>query len=266
MQTPLIPEMPKPQYVMSQEGFRLATYTWGDEDAPVVLAVHGFASSAQDNWVNTGWVSRLVNAGFRVLAVDQRGHGQSEKPHDAEDYTMPSLVADVEAILDVYMVDPVLYLGYSLGARVGWHVAAELSNRVERAVLGGIPDGRPLGRLDLDQARAYMADGTPVTDPATQNYVRLAERVEGNDLRALVALAQGMRFGDENPDMGDAPQQPTLVAAGTDDTIFEDAKYLASLLPDGSFIEIPKRHHFNAPGARQFKDAGLDFLRRAIDD
>jgi pimeloyl-ACP methyl ester carboxylesterase len=251
MQTPLIPEMPKPQYVMSQEGFRLATYTWGDEDAPVVLAVHGFASSAEDNWVNTG--------------VDQRGHGQSEKPHDAENYTMPSLVADVEAILDVYMVDPVLYLGYSLGARVGWHVSAELSNRVERAVLGGIPDGRPLGRLDLDQARAYIADGAPVTDPATQNYVRLAERVAGNDLRALVALAEGMRFGDENPDMGDAPQQPTLIAAGTDDTIFDDAKYLASLLPDGSFIEIPKRHHFNAPGARQFKDAGIDFLRQALE-
>ena len=263
---PKIVDMPNPLYVMSQEGFRLATYCWGNDDDPVVIIVHGFASSCKDTWVDTGWVGLLLDEGFRVLGIDQRGHGLSEKPHDAENYTMPSLVADVEAILDVYMVDPVLYLGYSLGARVGWHVSAELSNRVEHAVLGGIPDGRPLGRLDLDQARAYIADGTPVTDPATQNYVRLAERVPGNDLRALVALAEGMRFGDENPDMGDAPRQPILVAAGTEDTIFDDAKHLASLLPDGNFLEIPKRHHFNAPGSRQFKEAGIEFLKRSLED
>src|SRR5699024_964237 len=126
MSFPLIPEIPQPQYVMSQEGFRLATYTWGDEDAPVVIAVHGFASSCRDNWVNTGWVSRLVRSGFRVLGIDQRGHGASEKPHDAEAYTMDALVGDIEAVLDTYMIDPVVYLGYSLGARVGWHVASEL--------------------------------------------------------------------------------------------------------------------------------------------
>jgi len=261
MSFPLIPEMPSPQYVMSQEGFRIATYTWGEEDAPVVMAVHGFASSCRDNWVSTGWVSTLVRAGYRVLGVDQRGHGQSEKPHEAEDYTMPALVADLEAIIDTYMIEPILYLGYSLGARVGWHLASERPLRVERAVLGGIPDGRPLGRLDLAQARAYIDDGTAVTDPATQNYVRLAERVPDNDLSALVALAGGMRFGDENPDMGNPPEQPVLVAAGTDDTIFDDSKRLASLLPQGAFIEIPGRHHFNAPGARQFKQAGVEFLR-----
>lgn len=265
MSFPLIPELPKPQYVMSQEGYRIATYTWGDEDAPVVLAVHGFASSCRDNWVSTGWVSALVRAGFRVLGIDQRGHGQSEKPHEAADYTMSAFVADIEAILDTYMIDPVFYLGYSLGARVGWHLAADRPLRVERAVLGGIPDGRPLGRLDLEQARAYIRDGTPVTDPATQNYVRLAERVPENDLNALVALAGGMRFGDEDPDMGNPPQQPVLVAAGTKDTIFDQSKQLASHLPAGTFIEVPGRHHFNAPGARQFKQAGLEFLKAGLE-
>ncbi|WP_336659923.1 alpha/beta fold hydrolase [Leucobacter sp. USHLN153] len=260
MSLPLIPEMPQPVYVMSQEGFKLATYTWGDEDAPVVLAVHGFASSCRDNWVETGWVGQLVREGFRVLGVDQRGHGRSEKPVEPEDYQMPLLVSDIEGILDTYMIDPVLYLGYSLGARVGWHVAADLVGRVERAVLGGIPDGRPLGRLDLEQARAFLEHGTPVEDRATQNYVRLAERVPENDLAALIALAGGMRFGDENPDMGNAPQQPVLVATGSDDLILEDSKQLAARLPNGSFAEIPGRHHFNAPGSRDFKRLGIEFL------
>ena len=67
-------EMPDPQYVMVGEGYRIATYSWGDPDAETVLAVHGFSSSCRDNWVNTGWVRDLTRAGFRVLGVDQRGH------------------------------------------------------------------------------------------------------------------------------------------------------------------------------------------------
>ena len=51
-----------------------------------------------------------------------------------------------------------------------------------RAVLGGIPDGRPLARLQIDQARAYAEHGIPIEDRVTQNYVTLSERVPGNDL------------------------------------------------------------------------------------
>ncbi len=265
MPIPLIPEMPEPQYVMSREGFRLATYTWGDEDAPVVICVHGFASSCRDNWVNTGWVREMLRRGFRVLGVDQRGHGASEKPHEPDDYTMGALVSDIELILDTYMVDPVSYLGYSLGARVGWHVASELPLRVERAVLGGIPDGRPLGRLDIAQARAYVDRGEEVTDPVTRNYVTLAERVDTNDLQALIALAGGMRFGDEDPDLGNPPRQPILVATGSEDKILAQSREVAAGLPSGRFVEIPGRHHFNAPGAREFRTAGVDFLAEGIE-
>lgn len=254
------PEVPEPVYVMSQEGYRLATYAWGDEDAPTVIAVHGFASSCKDTWVDTGWVGSLLQAGFRVLGVDQRGHGKSDKPTRAEDYTMPLLVSDIENVLDTYMIDQVLYLGYSLGARVGWHVCCDLPHRIDRAVLGGIPDGRPLGRLDLDQARAYMRDGTPVTDQATQNYVKLAERVPENSLEALVALAGGMRFGDEEMNLDNTPAQEILVATGTLDAVFEDSRELADRLPNGTFVAIEKRHHFNAPGSRQFREAGTAFL------
>lgn len=252
--------MPDPQYIMSSDGFRIATYTWGDEDAPVVLAVHGFASSCQDNWVATGWVRDLLRAGFRVLGIDQRGHGASEKPHEAVDYTMSALVSDIEAVLDTYLIDEVYYLGYSLGARVGWHTSVELSTKIRRAVLGGIPDGRPLGRLDLDQARAYVERGDEITDKTTMNYVTLTERVAGNDLRAVVALAAGMRFGDEDPDLGDPPRQPVLFATGTKDAIIEDSRSIAAGVPQGLFLEIPERHHFNAPGSRVFRQEGIAFL------
>lgn len=253
--------MPEPQQVHAADGTRLATYTWGDIDAPVVVTVHGFASSARDNWVLTGWARELTSAGYRVLALDQRGHGRSQKPHQPEDYGIRTLVTDVETVMDAYLVDDAFYLGYSLGARVGWEVVRDLPHRIGRAVLGGVPDGIPLARLDLDQVRAYIADGTPVSDPTTQNYIALTERVPDNDLSALVALAEGMRSsGAIDPDPSDAPTRPILFATGSKDTIIEGSRALASAAPDARFFEIPNRNHFNAPGSRDFKEAALAFL------
>ncbi|TQM20234.1 alpha-beta hydrolase superfamily lysophospholipase [Microbacterium kyungheense] len=253
-------EMPHPSYIMSAEGYQIATYSWGEPDADTVLAVHGFASSCRDNWVETGWVRALTGAGYRVIGVDQRGHGLSDKPHDAEAYSMAAFVADLIVVLDTYLVDDVRYLGYSLGARVGWQLAVDAPEHVGRAVLGGIPDGRPLGRLRIEQARAYAEQGTPVEDPVTQNYVRLAERVHDNDLRALIGLAEGMRFGDADPDPERPPVQPVLFATGSEDAILERSRALAATAPNGTFLEIPGRHHFNAPGSRAFRDAALEFF------
>jgi len=253
-------EMPPPSYIMSAEGYQLATYAWGEPDADPVLCVHGFASSCRDNWVETGWVRMLTAAGYRVIGVDQRGHGASGKPDDPVAYSMSAFVSDLIAVLDTYLVDDVRYVGYSLGARVGWQLAVDAPEHVSRAVLGGIPDGRPLGRLRIEQARAYAEKGIPVEDPVTQNYVKLAERVPDNDLRALIALAEGMRFGDADPDPERPPRQPVLFATGTEDAILERSRALAATAPNGRFIEIPGRHHFNAPGSRAFRDAAAEFL------
>jgi pimeloyl-ACP methyl ester carboxylesterase len=256
----LLTEMPDPQFVMSSEGHRIATYAWGDPQADPVLCVHGFSSSCRDNWVNTGWVRDLTRAGYRVVGVDQRGHGASDKPHDPRAYTMSALIADLEIVLDTYLVDEARYVGYSLGARVGWQLAVEESLRVSRAVLGGIPDGTPLGRLKLDEARAFVEHGTEITDKTTRNYVTLSERVAGNDLRSLVALAEGMRLGDADPDPADPPRQPILFATGSEDAILERSRALAEATPHGSFVEIPGRHHFNTPGSRDFRAAAVEFL------
>ncbi|WP_137842963.1 alpha/beta hydrolase family protein [Microbacterium sp. 2FI] len=260
---PALTEMPAPRFVMSAEGYRIATYLWGDEDAPTVLCVHGFASSCRDNWVSTGWVRDLTRAGFRVLGVDQRGHGASDKPHEPSAYAMDALVGDLVEVLDTHLVDSVLYAGYSLGARVGWQLAVTAPERVSTAVLGGIPDGRPLARLQIEQARAYADHGTAVEDPVTRNYVTLAERVPGNDLRALVALAEGMRLGDADPDPAQPPQQPVLFATGSEDAILERSMGLAAATPRGEFVELPDRHHFNAPGSRVFRQAAVEFFTRA---
>lgn len=254
--------MPDPQFVEVGEGVGLATYSWGDPDGPPVVIVHGFASSTRDTWVLTGWARMLAAEGYRVLGVDQRGHGRSEKPHDPAAYAVRTLATDIEAVLDTFLIDEAFYVGYSLGARVGWEVARDLGDRIPRAVLGGVPDSIPLENLDLDQVRRYVADGTPVTDEKTRSYITLTERVPGNDLLALLALAEGLRTSRTiDPDPANAPQQPVLFATGSKDHVIEGSRSLAAAAPHSSFFEIPGRHHFNAPGSGPFRLAALEFLR-----
>ena len=257
---PGLTELPAPQFVMVGEGVSLATYSWGDPDAPTVLCVHGFGSSTLDNWVNTGWVRDLLRAGMRVLAVDQRGHGASEKPHDARSYALSIFMDDLLTVLDTHLIDGVRYLGYSLGGRVGWDLAVAAPGLVARAVLGGIPDGRPLARLQVDQARAYVEDGIPVEDAVTQRYLSLAQRVRGNDLRALIAVAEGTGLAGGDPDPTSPPEQPVLLVTGGEDPILEQSRRLASFAPNGTFLELPGRTHVTAPGARLFRAEGIPFL------
>jgi pimeloyl-ACP methyl ester carboxylesterase len=248
-----------PTIVMSADGLRLATYGWGDPEAPPVVAVHGFASGAILNWQASGWVRDLTRGGFRVIAYDQRGHGASDKPHDPAEYSMELLVSDLLAVLDTYLIDETRLVGYSLGARVGWQAALDLSERINRGVLGGIPDGDPLTRFRVDEARAFIAGGPAVDDRVTATYLGMAGGIPNNDLTALVSLVEGMRGGIQ-PDPANPPRQPLLFATGGEDAILPGSKTLAAAAPAGTFLEIPGRHHFNAPTSKLFRDAAVAFL------
>lgn len=253
------PAAPSPQIVYSADGIQLATYEFGAPEAPTVFLLHGFASSAIANWHATGWVRDLTRSGFRIIAMDQRGHGDSDKPHSADRYTMDLLTSDVLRVLDAYLLDEVTFVGYSLGARVGWQASRELPDRIQRAVLGGIPDGDPLKRFDIADARAHIEHGAEVGDRLTGAYLTMARSVPGNDLEALVALVEGMRDGPE-PSRENAPAQRVLFATGSDDRILAASRALAEATPQGAFFEIPGRNHFNAPTSRAFRDASIAFL------
>jgi pimeloyl-ACP methyl ester carboxylesterase len=255
----LLPDSPPPRRVVSQDNVQIASYEFGDPDKPTVVAVHGFASSALANWHATGWTRDLMRSGFHVIALDQRGHGLSDKPHDPAAYSMELLVIDLLAVMDAYMIDDALYAGYSLGARVGWQTALDLEERISRAVLGGIPDGQPLTRIVTEQARAHARSGSVIEDPVTRTYGNMAENVGDNDIEALMALVDGMRDGIQ-PDPGVPPQQEILFATGSDDAILDRSKRLAAATPRGTFYEIPGRNHFNAPTSRQFRDAAVSFF------
>ncbi|WP_150309091.1 alpha/beta fold hydrolase [Planctomonas psychrotolerans] len=251
---------PESRAVYSTDGLQIATYEFGDPGAPTVLAVHGFASTALANWHSTGWTRDLTRAGYRVIAIDQRGHGESDKPHSPDAYSMAILASDVLQVLDAYLLDEVRYVGYSLGARVGWRIAHIAPHRISRAVLGGIPDGDPLKRFSVEEAKAHLRDGAEVGDRLTGAFLTMARSLPSNDLEALVALVEGMRDGPQ-PSAANAPTQPVLFATGSEDRILEASRDLADATPTGTFFEIPGRNHFNAPTSRDFRTAAIDFFR-----
>ncbi|MGF3057360.1 alpha/beta fold hydrolase [Microbacterium sp. YY-01] len=253
--------MPDPQRVFTGDGVRLATYTWGEVDAPTVVVLHGFASSTHDSWVLTGWERALVAAGFRVLGIDFRGHGDSEKPHQVDAYSVKTLANDVEQVLDTYLIDDALLLGYSLGGQVAWRVAAEIPHRVDRIVLGGVPEGAPFAAIDFAQVETHVREGTAVSDAATQQYVAITERVPGNDASALLAMARGIHETGLTSDTLALPDLPVLIASGENDPDLAASRELADGSGNAELFVIPRRHHFNAPASREFREAAVEFFR-----
>ncbi|WP_166999166.1 alpha/beta fold hydrolase [Paramicrobacterium fandaimingii] len=255
----MLPSAPDPRFIRSGD-VQLATYEMGEHDAPPVMLVHGFASSAESNWVLTGWTRELTRAGYRVIALDHRAHGRSGKPHEPAAYRMSIMRDDVFRVMDAYGITTAPWIGYSMGARITWYSALTEHDRVTRAVLGGIPKADPFARLDITQARNYTEMGLPMTDAVTRTYIEMAKEQGDNDLFALVALVDGLRE-DPNASIDNAPPHPLLIAAGSDDAIASEARVLAGDAPDARFLDLPGRTHFNAPTSGVFRRAAIEFLQ-----
>ena len=106
---------------------------------PVVL-VHGFASSAQNNWGATGCLDLLAR-NYRVVALDCRGHGQSGKPHDRAAYLSSIMEDDVIRMMDQVGIGRALLMGYSMGGRISMGLLVRYPERFRAVVLGGIGQG-----------------------------------------------------------------------------------------------------------------------------
>lgn len=164
------------------------------EGAPVVL-LHAFASNTEWSWRRPGVVAALVSAGFRVLGLDARGHGSSEKRYDPGAYANESMTRDVSALFDHAGLEAADVVGYGMGAVTAIFFALH-DRRVRRLVLGGLGGSltdTPAMLADWGRhiATALAAeDGESIDDQLALSFRRFADRT-GADRRALVALWQG---------------------------------------------------------------------------
>src|SRR5437588_6692551 len=106
-----------------------------------ILLVHGFASNKNVNWVYPTWVSELKKNGRRVIALDNRGHGDSSKLYDPEAYYIGTMAGDVGALMDHLNIERADIMGYSLGSRMTAWLAHSHPRRLRSAIFGGIGIG-----------------------------------------------------------------------------------------------------------------------------
>jgi pimeloyl-ACP methyl ester carboxylesterase len=247
-----------PSYV--RDGVEIAYLDEG-EGEPIVL-VHGFASNKEINWVGPGWVSTLTRAGRRVIALDNRGHGQSTKLYDPAAYHSSIMAEDVRGLIEHLGFARADVMGYSMGARNTAFLALAHPERTRSAVLGGLGmrlvEGVGLPDTIADALEA--PPGTPITDPTANLFRSFAEQTK-SDLRALAACLRGSRQMLSREEVGRIAV-PLMVAVGGADPIAGSPEGLAALIPGAQALVIPGRDHMLAVGDRVYKNGVLEFLSK----
>ena len=231
------------------------------EGEPIIL-VHGFASNRNVNWVQPGWVATLMRAGRRVIALDNRGHGESTKLYDPADYHTDRMAEDVRALMDHLGIERADVMGYSMGARITAFLARKHPARARSAILGGLGihlvDGVGLPESIAEALEApSLAD---VSDPQGRTFRAFAEQTKG-DRKALAACIRGSRQTLTREEAA-STRTSMLIAVGTKDPIAGSAHALAELIPGSQALDIPGRDHMLAVGDKVFKAGVLTFLEQ----
>lgn len=208
---------------------------------PSVLLIHGLASSSAANWVATRWVRSLGTAGFHVWAVDLPAHGMVRP---VPSITRETLCAEIIGHARRISSDPVVAVGYSLGAQLLYQCAASAPSRFSRLVLGGFSM--------VDRLTAVLETPDFLVDPAQRH---LARCLVSDPFHAYAAV----------------PHQPALLFSGADDawsTPGDHAVFLAarrrrrtweSEPPTEVHVE-PKRDHVNVVTSKRVRDTAVRFL------
>jgi len=229
---------------------------------PPVVLVHGFASDRVTNWRRPGWYAALRDAGRRVIALDCRGHGESDKPRDPAAYGHETMAEDVVRLLDHLSIDRADLMGYSMGGAIAAELLAEHPDRFHAVVLAGIGSGVVEGLAGSD-AIADALEAESLGDVETdfgRRFRRFAEG-GGNDLRALAAVMRA-RDAPVDADRLAEVSLPVLVVAGSEDDLVDDPANVADLVPGAESVTVQGTDHLTTVGSTRYKEAVLEFLDR----
>lgn len=222
---------------------------------PVVL-LHGFAADSEVNWGRSGLPEALVEAGRRVVLLDARGHGRSDKPREVAAYADAAMATDLDRLVE-HLGEEADAVGYSMGAIVAL-VASARDAPIRSIVAGGIGDAtvRRLGRTANAIAAAMEADDPHAIEDASARSFRTFADLTKADRPALAAAQRaGLVTGLDL----DAVQVPVLVVVGDRDTLAGSAEGLAALLPHARALTV-SGDHINAPVDPAFARAVVAFL------
>ena len=243
------------QFWNASDGVQLAYHEVG-EGRPVVL-LHGLFSDANMNWIKFGHAERIASAGFRVIMPDLRAHGQSGRPHEAENYPKGILARDLRELVAHLGLAEFDLGGFSLGSRTTVEGVGE-GLKPRRAILGGT--GLE-GLCNWERRKLFFLEAIDLFDIVSRGDPHWLSiqfmKSQKVDLVASRYLLES--FADTFMDWLKAFTMPTLVVCGSEDDDNGSAEELAATIPTATFKEVPGTH-MSSVTKPEFGEAIAQFL------
>lgn len=241
---------------------KIAYEVYGDGEP--ILLIHGFASNSRINWQSTGWIDLLTKVGRQVITIDNRGHGKSDKPHDAERYSSPEMARDSSNLISHLGHETVDVMGYSMGARLTALLSINHPAQTRSLVIAGLASNMITGVSGSEEIVAALRAPSLARVKGVQgkSFRSFAEQT-GSDLEALAACMSSHRVLVSEEELGKITA-PTLVVVGDEDDIAGSVGALVDAIPFAEGIVLPGKDHMKAVGDKTYKLSVLDFLDRRL--
>ena len=249
-------------------------YIMKGEGEPIVLT-HGFTMDLQSEWGGRNLIDPLAER-YKVIAIDNRGHGKSGKPHEPEKYGM-EMVKDIVRLLDHLGIDKAHVAGYSMGGFITIKLITTYPDRVQSAIIGGagwrkdfsdsasgwlklaesLEQGKGVGPM----IEFMIPEGRP--KPTQEQIDALNALIAArNDMQALAAVIRGMREMQVTEERLRANKVPALAIIGEIDTLKPGVDEMSAVMANLKVVVIEGADHPGAIASPKFRDAMLEFLAR----
>lgn len=220
---------------------------------PVVL-VHGFISTSE-SWTRSPLYADLITNGYKVIILDQRGNGKSDKPHDLKAYENDAEAKDIIGLMKYLEIKRYAAVGYSRGSIITSRLLV-LDKNVSVAVLGGMGSAFTNPNWPRRELFYRALSGEPVEELAGMvKYVQES----GRDQQALAYLQKAQP--STSPEELKKVKKPVLVICGDQDEDNGSSKELSEMIPNSVYKRVPGKHNDTAQ-SKDFSNEVITFLKK----